>query len=561
MARFPIPSSDPPKKEMQYFPDMTTALPSESGEFRRVLWTGLYSQLVLMTVPVDGDIGEEVHTVDQILTFTSGKGLAQVGGKEQEVKAGDMVIVPAGTKHQFLNTGPTPLILYTVYSPAEHKPTTVHETKEQGDREEEDGIDVAPAWSQRSKEQNGKEVTTAMQNTFLQLSFLASVASGYWLPETLGKDQFKTCVVPKTTGDASPTITSTVKSCGSNSRVVLSAGTEYTLLTPLKFSGLTNVEFSVEEQRTLVTGSPLPTARVSPSLGGAGYFNGHGDKWWSNKNDSSDNGRPHFFSFGVTGLRLRGMKVINPVAWVFSMGGQDVYMTDTLLDARSTNGFPFNTDGIDASASDVVIDGWTSWNGDDIINVSRPAVNVTMRNIKAYGTHGISVSCASGSGSQYLFENAEIHDSLLGARFKGSVGTTCNISDVTWRNMTIINTSYPIHFIEDYVDQEKGAAGKDASLAAYAKNFRWESITAHTSSSLKDGSCVGSPCWSSTLEETTKKSMYIICKDAAHCQDFHFSDITLVAADGSAGEMECVGLENDKTLGIPCTNGTLTTSK
>lgn len=60
MSAFPTPSSDPPKKEMVYFPDMTTALPSKSAEFRRVLWTGLYSQLVLMTVPVGGDIGEEV---------------------------------------------------------------------------------------------------------------------------------------------------------------------------------------------------------------------------------------------------------------------------------------------------------------------------------------------------------------------------------------------------------------------------------------------------------------------------------------------------------------------
>ncbi|KAH8909268.1 RmlC-like cupin [Coniochaeta sp. PMI_546] len=154
MAPFPTPSSDPPKHEMQYFPDMTTALPSTSAEFRRVLWTGLYSQLVLMTVPVGGDIGEEIHTVDQILTFTSGTGLAQVGGKEQKVKAGDMVIVPAGTKHQFLNTGPTPLILYTVYSPAEHKPTTVHKTKEQGDKEEEEGIDEPPAWAHKSKKEN-----------------------------------------------------------------------------------------------------------------------------------------------------------------------------------------------------------------------------------------------------------------------------------------------------------------------------------------------------------------------------------------------------------------------
>jgi hypothetical protein len=59
-SSFPTPSNDPPKKEMQYFPNITTTLPSKSTEFRRVLWTGLYSQLVLMTVPVGGDIGEEV---------------------------------------------------------------------------------------------------------------------------------------------------------------------------------------------------------------------------------------------------------------------------------------------------------------------------------------------------------------------------------------------------------------------------------------------------------------------------------------------------------------------
>ena len=66
------------------------------------------------------------------------------------------MIVPAGTQHQFVNTGPTPLILYTVYSPAEHKPTSVHKTKEQGDKEEENEIDVAPAWSQKSKTENEK---------------------------------------------------------------------------------------------------------------------------------------------------------------------------------------------------------------------------------------------------------------------------------------------------------------------------------------------------------------------------------------------------------------------
>ena len=53
-----------------------------------------------MEVPVGGDIGEEVHTVDQILIFTSGKGRAEVSGKHQEIKANDVVVVPAGCVHQ-----------------------------------------------------------------------------------------------------------------------------------------------------------------------------------------------------------------------------------------------------------------------------------------------------------------------------------------------------------------------------------------------------------------------------------------------------------------------------
>ena len=89
---------------------MTSALPASSGEFRKVLFTGLYSQVVLMTIPVGGDIGDEVHTVDQALTFTSGQGKATINGKDQDVQAGDLMVVPAGTQHQFINTGPTPLV-------------------------------------------------------------------------------------------------------------------------------------------------------------------------------------------------------------------------------------------------------------------------------------------------------------------------------------------------------------------------------------------------------------------------------------------------------------------
>ena len=127
---------------MEHFTIATEA--EKSADFRRVLWTGKHTQLVIMTVPVDGEIGEEVHEVDQILTFVSGTGQAKVGGQTRKVAQGDLVVVPAGTKHNFLNDGPNPLVLYTVYGPPEHADGAVHRTKEEADAAEEAGQDEPP---------------------------------------------------------------------------------------------------------------------------------------------------------------------------------------------------------------------------------------------------------------------------------------------------------------------------------------------------------------------------------------------------------------------------------
>ena len=117
----------------------------KSPDFRRVLWTGEHSQLVIMTIPPGGEIGEEVHEdVDQILTFVSGTGEAKVSGSKKQVAQGDLVVVPAGEKHNFVNTGPNPLILYTVYGPPEHADGAVHKTKEEADELEEAGKDEPP---------------------------------------------------------------------------------------------------------------------------------------------------------------------------------------------------------------------------------------------------------------------------------------------------------------------------------------------------------------------------------------------------------------------------------
>ncbi len=77
---------------------------------------------------------------------------------QQNVKANDVIVVPAGTEHQFINTHKSqPLELVTIYSPAEHDPRTVHKTKEEGDEEEDAGKDEAPKWAEQSKEANTKK--------------------------------------------------------------------------------------------------------------------------------------------------------------------------------------------------------------------------------------------------------------------------------------------------------------------------------------------------------------------------------------------------------------------
>jgi mannose-6-phosphate isomerase-like protein (cupin superfamily) len=111
----------------------------ENEAFRREVVTADHSQLVVMTIPTGGEIGEEVHEhVDQILIFVDGQGEAVLEGRRSPVGPNDLVFVKAGTRHNFVNTGNRPLRLVTVYAPPEHPPGTVHATKEEADAAEED---------------------------------------------------------------------------------------------------------------------------------------------------------------------------------------------------------------------------------------------------------------------------------------------------------------------------------------------------------------------------------------------------------------------------------------
>jgi mannose-6-phosphate isomerase-like protein (cupin superfamily) len=112
----------------------STAIEKETEkntDFRRVLYTGKYSQLVLMSLKPMEEIGTETHSnIDQFFRFEEGEGKVIIDGVEHKVKDGDAVIVPAGAKHNVVNTSKkSELKLYTIYSPPEHQDKVVRHTK------------------------------------------------------------------------------------------------------------------------------------------------------------------------------------------------------------------------------------------------------------------------------------------------------------------------------------------------------------------------------------------------------------------------------------------------
>jgi mannose-6-phosphate isomerase-like protein (cupin superfamily) len=112
-------------------------LTKENINFRHVIYTGKKSQLVLMSLLPYEDIGEEVHeTSDQILFIVEGQGEAVLDGVKTPLAKHSVIFVPAGTKHNIINTANEPMKLYTVYAPSTHKDGIIHKTKADAAKEE-----------------------------------------------------------------------------------------------------------------------------------------------------------------------------------------------------------------------------------------------------------------------------------------------------------------------------------------------------------------------------------------------------------------------------------------
>lgn len=115
---------------MKGFTDNIEKLTLENTNFRKVLYTAKNSQLVLMSLKPMEEIGEEVHTLDQFLRIEKGTGKAVLDDVEHMISDGSAIVVPAGTKHNFINTSSdAEMKLYTIYSPPEHRDGVIHAAK------------------------------------------------------------------------------------------------------------------------------------------------------------------------------------------------------------------------------------------------------------------------------------------------------------------------------------------------------------------------------------------------------------------------------------------------
>lgn len=112
-----------------------------NDNFRKVLYTSVNGQLVLMSLIAGEEIGEEIHDVDQFLRIEKGSGVTILNDVSHDLTDGSVVIVPAGTKHNVINTGSESMKLYSLYMPPHHRDGVIHKTKAEAESDTTDHFD------------------------------------------------------------------------------------------------------------------------------------------------------------------------------------------------------------------------------------------------------------------------------------------------------------------------------------------------------------------------------------------------------------------------------------
>ncbi|EAU87521.2 hypothetical protein CC1G_11193 [Coprinopsis cinerea okayama7 len=345
-----------------------------------------------------------------------------------------------------------------------------------------------------------------MGKTSLMLRFIASSLWLCLLFAALGRAQDldadevleagappRRCIIPYSRNpnqDDSQSILRTVNRCSTNS-IIEFRPANYSVYTPISLLNLRNVKIllngnivlpsnitkvQVEINNTLNQPALYATPWIyiqgtNVELVGSsdfkyGRFYSFGQQWW-------DLGirtlRPHLATFNVTNGLLKNLKIIKPIAWGWSIPGQNIRIENHFVDAKPENAtrddtvsFPFNTDGFNLSGKNITIDGYYGHNGDDCVSVINGARDIVAKNgYCGFSSHGLSIGSLGRDGAEHtvknvLFKNWTMDGAVYGARFKSWTGGRGYGENIAWEDITLVNVSTGIFITQNYYDQDKG---------------------------------------------------------------------------------------------------------
>ncbi|KAL2222673.1 putative exopolygalacturonase C [Thermoascus aurantiacus ATCC 26904] len=418
------------------------------------------------------------------------------------------------------------------------------------------------------------------------------------------------CIIPSEykssngAADDSPAVAKAFADCSQNSVIVFEEGVDYNIFNPINATDLSNVEIqlngnlhlpqnitAIQHLVNATEALTYSTALYWFTFSGPwidfigtknvtnGWINSYGQAWWDANpvNGTGAPSRPHLMRFNTTNGSLQNFKSRKPIAWNVQLIGNNITVTDAIIDAYSTTGsFPFNTDGFDVTGTDIRILNSVIFNGDDAIAVQSGSHNVLFQGgTIGYQSHGMSIGslgqnqASFANVSNITFDDVTVIDAVYAARFKSWVGGQGLAKNITWSNIRVYNVTFPIFVTQSYINQGSSQTQlEDGSVTERPNNssvimedFTWANFSGTINTFRPgDGSCVSDPCWYDDGLPNLKHTEAIIieCNTDSSCNNFTLSNIQIFPQNMEPPTVICVNAtaELNPNLGFDCRNGT-----
>ncbi|RJE22938.1 hypothetical protein PHISCL_04707 [Aspergillus sclerotialis] len=402
------------------------------------------------------------------------------------------------------------------------------------------------------------------------------------------------CVVPSkyksSNGEAddSPAISEALAKCSTNSVIVFEDGVDYNVFQPISARNLSNVKIQMDG--TLHLPQDIPSTQeivkagtsywftlegpmidyIGSSDSNKGWINSYGQKWWDANppNETGLDNRPKLISLNTEHGIMKYFKARKPISHTVKLNGDDIVVSHAFIDAYSTGGFPFNTDGFGVDGTNIRVTDSVIYNGDDAIAVHNGAKNIVFeRNTIGYQTHGMSIGSLGKDPEKFenlsniRFEDNTVISGLYAARFKSWRNGNGLVKNVSWKNIRVFNVSFPIFVTQTYYDQDTSTPGSGADSAVMMEDFTFEDFAGTVNTYQHgDGSCASDPCWYDeglpNLNYT--ETVIIECAMKDSCKGFSVKNINVVPQSLEKPTVICMNATADLNpdLGIECKNGT-----